>query len=271
MGADIKSLRTRIKSVDSTLHLTKAMGLVASSKIRRATDAMNKGRQYERAVREAIETLTESPECAKSPFMQMRDTNRTRIIVIAGDRGLAGGYNANVFRLAKEFGDAAFIGIGKRACDRYGTRLYRAEDFTYGDALELSRSLCEDFKGGEFDRLGIIGTRYISMMSQEPEIKWILPLEAKKREADGTHKASVIFEPDELTILNAAIPEYVAGVLVATVRESFTSEVAARRTAMDSAGKNAQEMIDSLSLQYNRARQSAITQEITEIVAGSGQ
>ncbi len=267
MAADIKSLRTRIKSVTSTLHLTKAMGLVASSKIRRATEAMNKGRQYEAAVRDAISTLTANKECEKSPFMQKRDGGRTRIVVIAGDRGLAGGYNANVFRLAKQYPDAEFIGIGKRACDRFGTKLYRAEGFTYDEAIEISKKLCEDFRNGEYDRLGFIGTKYISMMSQEAEIKWILPLER----TESKSQAGMIFEPDELTILNTAIVEYVTGILAATVRESFTSEVAARRCAMDSAGKNAGEMIDSLSLQYNRARQSAITQEITEIVAGSGQ
>lgn len=267
MAADIKSLRTRIKSVTSTLHLTKAMGLVASSKIRRATDAMTKGRQYEKSVRDAVSLLTSSPECAKSPYMQKREGNRTRIVVIAGDRGLAGGYNANIFRLTKKYPDAEFIGIGKRACDRFGTKLYRAEGFSYSDAMKISQKLCEDFKNDEYDRLAFIGTKYISMMTQEAEIKWILPLER----TDSSSKAGIIFEPDELTILNNAVLEYITGILVATVRESFTSEVAARRCAMDSAGKNATEMIDSLSLQYNRARQSAITQEITEIVAGSGQ
>ncbi|MBR5308497.1 MAG: ATP synthase F1 subunit gamma [Clostridia bacterium] len=267
MAQDIKSLRTRIKSVTSTLHLTKAMGLVASSKIRRATEAMNKGRQYEAAVRDAVSLLTQSPECAKSPYMQKKDGGKTEIVVIAGDRGLAGGYNANVFRLAKEYANAEYIGIGKRACDRYGTKLLRAEGFSYSEAMEIAKKLCDDFASGEYERIGIICTKYVSMMSQEAEIKWILPLE----KTEAKQSAGVIFEPDELTILNGAVLEYVTGILVASVRESFTSEVAARRCAMDSAGKNAQEMIDSLSLRYNRARQSAITQEITEIVAGSGE
>lgn len=276
MGADIKSLRVRIKSVDSTLHLTKAMGLVASSKIRRATEAMNKGRQYERAVRDAVELLVKSPECKKSPYMQQRD-GKVKLIVIAGDRGLAGGYNANVFRLAKEvsgaFSDIEIIGIGKRACDRYSSRMHRAEDFDYSEALSLSRKLCDGFLLGEYTKLGIISTKYISMLSQEPVLNWVLPLTASENTEPtaSEHRASVIFEPDELTVLDSIIPEYLAGVIVASVRESFTSEVAARRTAMDSAGKNAQEMIDNLSLEYNRARQGAITQEITEIVAGSGQ
>jgi F-type H+-transporting ATPase subunit gamma len=266
MGADIKSLRTRIKSVDSTLHLTKAMGLVASSKIRRATDAMMKGREYAAAISEAVDRLTASPECATSPYLAKRDPGRTRLIVIAGDRGLAGGYNANIFRLMRAYEDAKVTPIGKRACDRYGGKLFYAEDFSYEDAKQMALDFCRDFASGEYDRLGIVYTKYVSMMSQEAEIKWILPLSV----SDDAKQSSIIFEPDEITVLNTVISEYVAGSIVALVKESFASEVAARRFAMDSAGKNAQEMIDELGLAYNRARQGAITQEITEIVAGSG-
>ncbi len=265
MGADIKNLRIRIRSVDSTLHLTKAMGLVASSKIRRATEGMLRGRDYAAAAREIIETLAACPDCAGSPYMQVRDGGRTRLIVIAGDRGLAGGYNANVFRLAREYGDAEKIPIGKRACDRFGAGYPSSEYFSSADGATLAAKLCADFAAGEYDRLGIISTRYESMMTQTAILTWVLPLAAHGREG-----GSMIFEPDEETVLNAAVPEYVAGVLMAAVRESYASEVAARRTAMDAAGKNAQEMIDSLQLAYNRARQGAITQEITEIVAGSG-
>ena len=266
MGADIKSLRTRIKSVDSTLHLTKAMGLVASSKIRRATDAMNKSREYSRAIDGLLSSLTRSPECKRSPYMKKREGTRTKIIIIAGDRGLAGGYNANIFRLARTLPECEFIPIGKRACDKFAGQKLFAEKFSCEDANALARKLCREFAQGEFDRLGIISTKYVSMMTQEPVLSWILPLERK--ESEGAE--SIIFEPDELTILECAVIEYVTGVLVGAVRESFASEVAARRCAMDSAGKNAQEMIDTLQLEYNRARQSAITQEITEIVAGSG-
>ena len=265
MGADIKKLRNRIKSVDSTLHLTKAMGLVASSKIRRATDAMNRARQYESAFREAIRALVACPECQKSPFMQRREGARTRLIVIAGDRGLAGGYNANIFRALRPYQDAELIPIGKRACDRTGKEANSAERFSSAEALELARALCEDFKDGKYDRLGIVGTKYVSMLTQEAQVWWILPLE---RDGDlATHSA--IFEPDEQSILNTAIAEYISALIMSAVRESFACEIASRRNAMDSAGKNAQQMIDELGLEYNRARQGAITQELTEIVAGS--
>ena len=126
--------------------------------------------------------------------------------------------------------------------------------------------MCESFADGSYARVGILCTSYVSMMTQEAQVKWILPLERRAE----SKETGVVFEPDELTVLTQAVPEYVAGIIVASVRESFASEVAARRNAMDSAGKNAQQMIDELQLEYNRARQGAITQEITEIVAGSG-
>ena len=256
MGADIKNLRTRIKSVDSTLHLTKAMGLVASSKLRRTGEAMRNAREYEAALDSAMAALTSGSECKRSVYMRSGG-NRTRLIVIAGDRGLAGGYNANIFRFMRDYPDAEVIPIGKRACER----------FSGDEAVAMANELCADFRDGKFDRLGIVYTRYVSLLVREVEVKWILPFTA----AESGEASGMIFEPDELTVLEAIASEYVAGKITASVRESFACEIASRKTAMDSAGKNAQEMIDSLRLQYNRARQSAITQEITEIVAGSGE
>ena len=197
--------------------------------------------------------------------MRTEGSGRTRLIVIAGDRGLAGGYNANVFKLAAEYSDAEIIPIGKRACERYGTEINSSEKYSFHQAYRLADALCKDFEENKFDRLGILYTKYISVMSNEAKVRWILPLE--KSESKDT---SVIFEPDHLTVLNSVAREYVAGMLIASLRESFASEVAARRMAMDSAGKNAKQMIEDLRLAYNRARQGAITQEITEIVAGSG-
>lgn len=267
MGADIKSLRTRIRSVDSTLHLTRAMGLVASSKIRKATRKMSQSREYTAAMDDLVAVLAASPECERSPYRTPAGEG-TRLIVIAGDRGLAGGYNANVFRLAATEPEAEIWPIGKRACERYGKPAVSSEHFSAAQAQELADTQCRDFREGKFGRLGILFTRYRSMMSQEASIQWVLPLQSP--EAAEKSGAGPVFEPDEQTVLDTAVPAYVGGVLTACIRESFASEVSARRMAMDSAGKNAQEMIDRLQLQYNRARQNSITQEITEIVAGSG-
>lgn len=266
MSGNTKALRVRIKSVNSTMQLTKAMGLVASSKIRRANEAMLHARQYISAMEKSISLITSSEECTKSPYMRTSDNNRTRIIVIAGDRGMAGGYNANVFRLCKEFEGAEFITIGKRACERFGKAINSSEHYTFANSYALADTLCSEFVEQKYDRLGIIYTKYNSVMSQEAQIKWLLPLERQK----STTQAGTIFEPDQLTVLNTAVREYVSGILTGLIRESFASEVAARRMAMDSAGKNAKQMISDLQLEYNRARQGAITQEITEIVAGSG-
>ena len=265
MGTDIKALRTRIKSVGSTLQLTKAMGLVASSKIRKANSLMEAGRQFASSVQNIVDLLVCCNECKNSPYMQKTE-GKTRLICIAGDRGLAGGYNANIFRLVKEYPDAEIYAIGKRACDKFGGENICAEKFDFADAKALSDKMCIDFAKGEFARLGIVCTKYINMMTQQAEVVWVLPLEKPQ----NIQNKSVVFEPDELMVLNKAVPEYVAAIITACVRESFASEVASRRVAMDSAGKNAQQMIDDLGLEYNRARQGAITQEITEIVAGSG-
>ncbi len=266
MSGNTKALRLRIKSTTSTLQLTKAMGLVASSKIYRSNIALRKAREYSAAFDNAINELTSDGECLSSPFMETRDQNRTRIVVIAGDRGLAGGYNANVFRLAADFPDAEFIPIGKRACERYGKPINSSEHFSFLDAAKIADKLCTDFANGEYDKLGIIYTKYISAMTQEATVRWVLPL----TKGDKQTVSDAIYEPDALTVLNHTVREYVTGIISSCIKESFASEVAARRMAMDSAGKNAKQMIDDLGLQYNRARQGAITQEITEIVAGSG-
>ena len=268
MGSDIKSLRSRIRSVDSTLHLTKAMGLVAASKIRKATRIMNQSREYASAMEDVVSVLSSSPECERTPYMRPAGEG-TRLIVIAGDRGLAGGYNANVFRLAATEPDAEIIPIGKRACERWGKPVVSSEKFPASEAKKLADELCRDYLDGKFSRLGILYTRYRSMMSQEATLLWVLPLEKQEKDAEKA-QAAPVFEPNEQTVLNAAVPTYISGLLAACIRESYACEVAARRMAMDSAGKNAQEMIDHLQLQYNRARQNSITQEITEIVAGSG-
>ncbi len=267
MAGNIKALRLRIKSVSSTLQLTKAMGLVASSKLRRANVASNKALEYRASLLESISVLSSDTESLKSPFMRQNSTGITKLVVIAGDRGMAGGYNANAFKEAKKYPDAEIIPIGKRACDRYQGEFVSSEKISFPEAKALADKLCDEFEKGEFDRLGVVYTECVSAMKQEAKTGWLLPIERSEKNVNN----SVLFEPDCLTVLNGAVKEYVAGMITSYVRESFASEVNARRMAMDSAGKNAKQMIDDLSIEYNRARQGAITQEITEIVAGSGE
>ena len=265
--ADIKGLKNRIRSIDSTLHLTKAMGLVASAKIRGATLAMNKTRQYASALETSINALTGAKECEKSVYMRRLDTGKTCLVVIAGDRGLAGGYNSNMFKLVQQYPDAEIIPIGKRTCEKYSRDIVRTESFDYSAAIDLAKRLCDRFRDGGYSKICIAFTEYVSMMTQTPVIKNILPLQ----KAGIPNNTGVIYEPDEVTVLEAVIEEYVASQLFTAAREGFVCELVARRFAMDSAGKNATQMKDDLRLLYNRARQGAITQEITEIVAGSGE
>ncbi|MCQ2529122.1 MAG: ATP synthase F1 subunit gamma [Saccharofermentans sp.] len=288
MAKDIKVLRKKIKSFDSTLHLTGAMGLVASSKIRKATDAMLEGRKYLGAIQGVVDDLKKCPDCKKCVYFgegvkaseESSDKPRTKLIVIAGDRGLCGGYNANVFRLVRDMDeDVDVIPIGKRAYDRYTTDLSETDDdyaennvfesseyYSYESAMKLAQECCKDFAEGKIDKVGIVYNEYVSIMTQTPSVKWVLPLTRPEKGEIATG----VYEPDPMELLNNIVPQYVAGVLYALVKESFACEVAARRMAMDSAKKNATEMIDNLQLEYNRVRQGKITQEITEIVAGAG-
>lgn len=273
MGADIKKLKGRIRSIDSTLHLTKAMGLVASSKIRKANDAMNAANDYAEAAEEIIKRLAAEEGCRSNKYLRRpEEPFRKRIlVVIAGDRGLAGGYNAGIFRTLRDYEGAKvaeIIPIGKKACDKLGEGYISAENFSYENASELSDRLCSAFADGETDCVEVLCTEYINMMTQQPRIVRLFPLEKGKPDENG---GSTEFEPDEGTVMNAFMSDYITGMLTALVRESFASEVSARRVAMDNAGKNAQQMIDDLKLEYNRARQAIITQEITEIVAGAGE
>jgi len=275
MGANIKQIKSRIKSVDSTLHITKAMQLVASSKVRRAQVAAAGGTAYAEAMRESFLTMV-SGDTASSVFVTPPKIGIPCYILIAGDRGLAGGYNGNLFRLLEtEAADphAVFLPIGKRArdyCHRRGLTTVcdeelSSEKLTDGQLSTLSDLLCDGFRSHRFDAVKLIHTKMHSVLSQEAICTPLLPLPV----AQNTAATVTLYEPDPETLMNRAVSDYLTAAIGAAVRESFLCELYARRNAMDSASQNAVEMIASLSLQYNRARQSSITQEITEIVAGA--
>ncbi len=275
MGANIKQIKSRIKSVDSTLHITKAMQLVASSKVRRAQAAAAGGTTYAEAMRESFLTMV-SNDTASSVFVTPPKSGIPCYILIAGDRGLAGGYNSNLFRLLEsEATDphAVFLPIGKRArdyCHRRGLATVwndelSSEKLTDSQLAAISDLLCDGFRDHRFDAVKLIHTKLHSVLSQEAVCSPLLPLPVAEKAANTV----TIYEPDPETLMNRAVSDYLTAAIGAAVRESFLCELYARRSAMDSASQNAEEMIDSLSLQYNRARQSSITQEITEIVAGA--
>ena len=165
MGADIKSLRNRIKSVKSTLHLTKAMGLVASSKIRRSQEARVKSAQYAASLESLVNVLLLSQECAKSPYVSSHG-ELEKVVVIAGDRGLAGGYNVNIFRFVREnFPKAEIVALGKKSCERYGQEVRSSEQISYEDIEKLAQELCRDFASGKYARVGVVFTMRQTMLT----------------------------------------------------------------------------------------------------------
>ena len=278
MTGNIKAIRTRMKSVESTRHITRAMQLVAASKLRAALDRMETSRFFFGAVREAFSDLAAGHTV--SPFLQKRPVAHRCIVIIAGDRGLAGGYNANVFRAVRAAGydpkTTSAVAIGRRACDfvhaegfQEGALIESVEKMSKADTVALAGSLKETFLSGAADEIILYYTDYVSALTQEVRATTLLPL-TPRGEAAHRNLAETVYEPDPASVLDAIIPQYLTGVLWGAVALSHASETAARRNAMDSATDNASEMLDKLSLAYNRARQGAITQEITEIVAGAG-
>ena len=281
MAASMKDIKLRIHSVTSTMQITKAMELVASSKLRRAQDRIAKSRPYFETLYQALSEIAARDGDGASPYTRHREVKRVCWIVIAGDRGLAGGYNNNVLKMAlaeMEGKDAVVLPIGKKAVEFFRrrnkpllTEMYaEAADLSVSDCFSMARMLCSGFCEGEFDEIHIAFTTFVSLLSQQPSTLKLLPRTAQERSEKpaGSHQ-SMMYEPDSVTVYNAIVPEYLGGLVYGALCESVASELGARRTAMDSATKNAKEMIDDLNLKYNRARQGAITQEITEIVAGS--
>ena len=280
MAGSMKDIKLRIKSVESTMQITKAMELVASSKMRRAKERVEHSRPYFETLYESLTKIAATDPRARNPYLRRDDIKRTLLVVIAGDRGLAGGYNANVFKQADAAeGPVTVLPIGKRSAEyfaHHGAGLFTPEvlmaaDVSVSECFTLSHQITEGFLKGEYDAVKLCYTRFDSMMTQTATTLEVLPLtieptEAQKAEA---RRSQILYKPSCEEVFGAIIPEYVAGVLYGAVCESVASELAARRTAMDAATKNAGEMIEHLNLYYNRARQAAITQEITEIVAGA--
>ena len=273
----MNDIKARMKSVQSTMQITKAMELVATSKLRRAKERVENSRFFHEVLAEAIETVQNTEEAAGSVWGVPREEKTTLYIVMAGDRGLAGGYNANIFRLTEKLSqgkNALYLPIGKKALEYYRHRevpIYGASveyiaDLHVGDALALGAEICKSFCAGEIDAAILVYTDFVSMISQVPVSVKLLPL--SKSEQKKADKAPY-FEGDAEEMLNRIVPDYVGGLIYTAVCESLASESGARRSAMSAANKNAGEMIDSLMLSYNRARQAVITQEITEIVSGA--
>jgi len=295
MGAQLRVYRRRIKSVQSTKKITKAMELIASSRIVKAQQRLEASLPYLLHLYQAISAAaTDASDVSKHPLMANAE-NRTRaaMLVVTADRGLAGAYSANAIREAESLVSnlrASNITVVPYVVGRKGVSYYRFRDrlmageytgFTdqpsYADAKRIASDLFDAFmtptEEGGVDEIHIVYTHFLSMVSQEARIRRILPLEVVDeivtKEEGALPSALYEFEPDAETVLDGLLPRYIEHTVYSALLESAASEHAARRRAMKSATDNAEDMIKSLSRQANQARQSEITQEISEIVGGA--
>ena len=279
-GVSTKEIKNRIRSMESTKQITKAMEMVAASKLRRAQAQVANSRPYFEILRNTIDDIVENNLELSSPYLKEQAEGNVLYIVIAGDRGLAGGYNSNILKLVMtEIAgkNATVLPIGKKAVDYFRSHKVpvltdsyaEAADVSVGDCFSISKQLCKAYREGQFTHISVAYTTFVSVLSQTPASMQILPLVCEKNEEKKKPTMITVYEPNDEEVFAAIVPEYLGGVLYGALCESRASEQAARRTAMDSATSNAEDMIADLSLKFNRARQAAITQEITEIVAGS--
>ncbi|MBR1553861.1 MAG: ATP synthase F1 subunit gamma [Oscillospiraceae bacterium] len=283
--ANLKDIKRRIHSVQSTMQITKAMELVASSKLRKAKDRAEAAQPFFEATYKLMAEIAAEDPYFNSQFVRKRtETGAALLIVIAGDRGLAGGFNSNVLKIAQakineikaQGGNPIVMPIGQKSVDYFENRDVKilkaydhiAEHMNIYLAMDMAELILNTYKRHEsLQTVEIVFTNYVSPIMQVAQKMEVIPLD----EMAGSHPrhCAVEYEPSPEEVFDKLVPRYVASLLYGAIVESFASEQAARRTAMENATDNATEMIDNLSLQYNRARQGAITQELTEIVSGA--
>ena len=280
--ASTREIKRRIRGINSILQITKAMELVSTAKLRRARIRLAKTKPYYQTVvddiREILSVVDEN-----HPLLVREKKDAVLYIVLTSDKGLAGGYNANVLRLTektiKEDGcPSKLLVVGTKARDYFERRNYDivksytglSEDPEYSDARELAAVAMDLYKKGKVDAIRIVYTRFISTISYDAQVVSILPSDELKAEEDHPAVRSQIeFEPSPMAVLDYLIPMYVATAIFGSLIEAAASEQGSRRVAMENASDNAHDMIDELQTNYNRARQAAITNEITEIVSAA--
>ena len=279
-GVSTKEIKNRIRSMESTKQITKAMEMIATSKLRKAQAQVASSRPYFQIFSSAISDIISANTDFSSPYLVQRPVKKSVYIVIAGDRGLAGGYNSNILKQVMtdmKGKKSVVLPIGKKAVDFFQSKKIPmltanyavAEAVSLGDCFSVAKNLAKGFLAGEYDEVFVAYTNFVSVLSQVPMSKRLLPLLPEEATDAPAFRREILYEPDCEGVFHTIVPEYMGGILYSALCESRASEQAARRTAMDSASQNADEMIADLSLKFNRARQAAITQEITEIVAGS--
>jgi F-type H+-transporting ATPase subunit gamma len=283
--ATLGDIRRRIRSVQSTQKITRAMKLVAAAKLRRAQERVIEARPYAGRMADLVGTLARALGEDKHPLLARREGSRKLYVVIAADKGLCGAFNANLVRRAGELlrgsadGDASLVAVGRkvrdvarrRAWPLRGERLGLLDRLTFDHAQELAGEMMRAYLEEEVDEVWLVFNEFRSVAVQRVTVERLLPIQPPgggAAPADGPG-VDYLYEPDPATILAALLPRHVAVQVYRTLLESAAGEHGARMTAMEAATKNAQEMIGALTIQYNKARQERITKELLDIVGGA--
>jgi F-type H+-transporting ATPase subunit gamma len=280
-----KEIKTQIASITSTRKITSAMEMVAASKMRRAQDRMQSSRPYARSIRGVIQHLAKANPEYTHLYMQSGEVKRVGFIIVASDRGLCGGLNINLFKATvskmKEFHDQNvemdICALGSKAISffrNYGGNVVAAKG-GLGDAPEAEqlvgavKVMLDAYSEGKLDRLYVVSNEFVNTMTQKPTVDQLLPLQAEEDDESLNHHWDYIYEPEAKELLDGLLTRYIESCVYQAVVENNACEQAARMLAMKNATDNAGNLIDELQLVYNKARQAAITQEISEIVGGA--
>ena len=281
--ANLKDIRDRIKSVKSIQQVTNAMKMVAAAKMRRAQENMEKARPYSSRLAEMLESLIPEIDRSLMPELNVRHVERTMFMVITADRGMAGAFNHNVLREAHQAIDAVgkenadIYCIGKKACGYFKNRNYpialEVKEFwnalSYEHAMKFGAEIVSRYVKGQVDQVQVIYNRFVNVAHQEIRSETFLPMSYDPEKKDASYRPERLFEPSKEAVVKSIIPRYLNTQIWQFLLESYASEQAARMVAMENATSNAQDMIKDLTLQFNKARQTAITTEMLEIVSGS--
>ncbi|MGL4521093.1 MAG: ATP synthase F1 subunit gamma [Bacilli bacterium] len=282
--ASLRDIKTKITATKKTSQITKAMEMVSASKLNRAEQQSRNYKPYMNKMREVVTSLAQGVEEVTHPMMIARPVKRTGYIVITSDRGLAGAFNANVIRNMMNIirqkhantNDYALIVIGRVGRDFFKKMkapivqevVGIGDEPHFEDIRAIANSAVQMYVDGAYDELHVVGNHFVSKISQEVQVNQLLPLNSFEEET-STKGTTYLFEPNEAAVLSSLLPQYAESLVYGSLLDSKASEHAARMTAMKNATDNAKELISSLTIKFNRARQAAITQEITEIVGGA--
>ncbi len=278
--ANLKDIRDRIKSVKSIQQVTKAMKLVAAAKMRKAQERMEQARPYADHLAEVITSLLPDVDRSLLPLLDEREIKREALVVVTSDRGLAGAFNANIIRRAEEEisetgqENVDLICIGRKGRDHFRVRGYEIirdftdfwSDLSFKHAVDFGGEIVSHFTGREVDRVRVVYNWFRNVATQEIRVEDLLPLTYEENSVKAVDR---LYEPSKGEIVHSLIPRHLNVQMWKYLLESFASEQAARMVAMDNATENAQEMIKNLTLDFNKARQAAITKEMLEIVGGA--